>query len=280
MAVPGPVVEGPPRRGLPYGLFSVLGALDGPDHWENGVTWEALGCAPASGIGDPDCEPVDPQGPTEATGLPKSFNRGGDLGEASAFTVYADYLCSPAGHTVEYAQERAQQRLIAREEARVERAIWTGDLGNEPTLLGATAILGSAVDAVHALDELEGYIASEYGSQGVIHVPRKGATTLGQMGLIVTNGSVARTLQGTPVVMGTGYNGTSPAGAPPASGSAWAYVTPALFGYRSAVYYPSSRPGDLLDREVNDLYGIAERSYLVGWDPCGVGAVEFTLGCC
>jgi hypothetical protein len=100
------------------------------------------------------------------------------------------------------------------------------------------------------------------------------------MGLIVTNGSVARTVLGTPVVAGGGYPGTSPAGVAASTGEAWAYATPALLGYRSAIFYPSSRSGDLLDRGVNDLYGVAERSYLVGWDPCDVGAVEFTLGCC
>src|SRR5690606_40604811 len=43
-------------------------------------------------------------------------------------------------------------------------------------------------------------------------------------------------------------------------------VSGALFGYRTEVFVPSGRAGDLMDRGRNDLYGIAERSYLIGLD--------------
>lgn len=281
MAVaPSTVVEGAPRIPFPYGLFSVLTPRsEGDRHWINGVKWEALTCAPASGIGEPECDP-DEDGGTVATGLPKVFTEGSSTGEATSFSIYGSYKCSPAGHTVEFARQRAEQHLITREQARVERALWTGDLDNDPNLVSlATALTGAAVDPVEALDELEGFIADNYGSLGVIHVPKRGFTSLGQMGLIVTNGAVARTQQGTPVVAGAGYPATDLSGDPVATGTSWAIATPALFGYRSEVFHPSNREGDLLARGTNDLHAVAERNYLIGFDvECGVGAVNFNLG--
>ena len=270
MAGPGIVVEGPPRRSRPYGLFSVLGALDGPDHWDDGgVKWETLGCDPVSGIGVVDCEPGE-EGETTAEGLPKNRDATSGLGEATPFGVYAPYKCSPVGHTIEYASDRATQRLLAREEAYVEYALQSGALGNEPSFTGAESV-GAGSDHIEALDALEQFIADNYGSQGVIHAPAGAAHTLSQSGTIITNGSVARTVTGTPVVFGSGYTNDDAS-----TGRAWA--TPALFGYRGPVFYPSNRPGDLLDRSVNDLYAVAERTYLVGWDDCGVAVAEFPLG--
>jgi hypothetical protein len=257
------VVPGPSRAPLPYGLFSVLDLRTGGDaHWQNGVEWESLTCAPASGVGEPECEPGD-EGQTQAEGLPKGFVEGSLRGDASAFTIYGTYKCSPTGHDVAFGQDRATQHLLSREEARVEQALWSGDLGNTPNFVGTADDLGTGL--------LEGYVAEHYGSQGVIHVPRRGAVTLAQLGAIITNGSGARTVLGTPVVIGSGYPDA-------ASGTANAVVTPALIGYRSEVFTSSSRRGDLLDRGTNDLYAIAERNYLIGFDDCGVGIVNFNLG--
>lgn len=281
MAMGAPtVVEGAPRVAFGYGLFSVFGLrADGDAKWQNGVVWESLTCGAASGIGDPDCTPGATE--TTATGLPKTFADGVPVGEASQFSVYGSFKCSPVGRGLEAAQERARLHLLAREEARVERALWTGDLGNVPNLQdGATELIGPVTTSVHALSLLEGFIAENYGSLGVIHVSRHAGPSLAQNGQIDTSGSVARTILGTPVVFGAGYPISGPEGVAAAANSAWAFASPALFGYHSDVFYPSARTGDLLDRDVNDLYAIAERSYLLGFDDCGVGAVEFSLGCC
>jgi hypothetical protein len=124
---------------------------------------------------------------------------------------------------------------------------------------------------------LEDYIATEYGSLGLIHCTRGTATVLAAEDLISNTGGRLTTTIGTPVVAGAGYPGTSPAGAEPAAGRAWVYVTPAVFGYRSEPFTSSNRAGDLFDRGQNDLYAVAERTYLLGYDPCGVGAVEVLL---
>lgn len=273
-----------PRQPLPFGLFSILPWTDTGDvHWLNGVQWESVGCSPASGIGDPSCTP-DGSGNTQATGLPKVFNVGSQNASAGVFTVYGDYKCSPFGHgdDLTFAQERANQSLLAREEARVEQALWSGDLGNKPSFQGATDLTpgGGAVSPIVALATLEKYLGSVYGSLGVIHVGRGAVNYLGQNQAIVAVGSRLFTRLGTPVVAGSGYTNTSPTGSTPASGEHWAYATPAIFGKRSEVFTSSERRGDLLDRNTNDLYAIAERSYLVGFDNCGVGAIRFTGTCC
>lgn len=280
MTVPPILAEGAPRLALPFGLFSVLTPRpEGDRHWMNGVQWETLTCDPASGIGQPDCIPDERDGSTVAVGLPKNFADGVPVGDATAFTVYGSFKCSPVGNSPEAAQLKANQHLLVREEARVEQALWTGDLSNTPNLGVAYDLTASgAVPPLVALGLLEAYIATEYGSQGVIHIARSDALALAVDGAIKFSGSQATTALGTPVVVGSGYDqAAGPLGAPAAASTGWAYVTPALFGYRSDVTYASNRAGDLLDRATNDLYAIAERHYLIGFDPCGLGAANYTL---
>lgn len=277
---PEQVVPNIGRTALPYGLFSILvPRSDGDGHWQNGVVWEPLTCAPASGIG-PSCAPG------ESIGLPKGFADGGGSDTAGPFSVYGSYQCSPVGRTVEEAQDRANQHLIAREEAAVEATLWTGVLGNVPNLNGANGYTapvtlgGGAVDVVEGLGLLEDWLGAEYGSLGVIHMTRAGAMSAFNGVMLQRAGARLETSLGTPVVAGAGYPGGSPAGAAATAGTTWMYATPALSGYRSEIFPSIARGGDLLDRSDNTLYAIAERNYVLMWDDCGVAAVQVNLGCC
>lgn len=247
-----------PRTALPFGLFSVLTPRDNSDvHWQNGIEWEPLTCAPASGLGDPSCDPL-----VTTTGLPKEFETPGGVVSATPFSVYGSYLCSPVGHTTEYAQERATEHLLAREEARVEQALWTGDLGNGGFATGATD-LGSNLSPEEAVGVLEVWLAQTYGSLGVLHTDRGTATLLMEAGVVKPSGSTLYTVLGTPVVAGAGY---------PAEGLV--HATPALLGYRSEVFPGATPPSAGLDRSTNDLYAVAERTYVIGYDPCGTAVAE------
>jgi hypothetical protein len=258
---PATVVDPIARTALPFGLLSVVTPRPvGNSRWENGVEWEPLTCGPASGIGDPDC---DPEVPT--TGLPKTFPESAGTDEATAFTIYGSYLCSPIGHSLEYAQQRATEHLIAREEARAEQAVWTGDLGNTPNFSGAATAAGAAREPRLALAEAEQYIATGYGSLGVIHMSRLVASVLMADGSLVVRGTRLFTALGTPVVAGAGYPGSHPDGV---QAGEWIVASPALMIYRSEVFTPTNRVGDLLDRSQNNMHGVAERRYLVGWDDC------------
>src|SRR3546814_7394240 len=109
------------------------------------------------------------------------------------------------GHTLEYAQERATEHLLAREEARAEQAIWTGDLGNTPNFTEGTDSGSGALEPRLALAEAEQYIATAYGSLGTIHMPRYVASILlGEM-LLEVRGTRLYTRLGTPVIAGAGY---------------------------------------------------------------------------
>lgn len=266
------IESGPVRAGLPFGLFSVLPLSESDGHWQSGgAEWESLNCAPAHGVGDP-CKTEEGE---TTPGLPKEFEGGLIVSDAEPFTVAGTFQCSPVGFTPQRANEIAQQHLLTREEARAEQAVWTGDLGNTPYLASPdTTVLGTGpLGLAEGIGVLEKWIGDAYGSIGVIHVDRLLGTALVEKGVVQVNGSRATTVLGTPVVIGTGYVGTGPQGQP----GRWAYVTPAMIGYRSAVFSGSSRPGDLFDTSNNDLYGIAERTYLVGWDDCGVAAVELSI---
>lgn len=275
---PAAFVEGVQRQPLPFGLFSVLTPRpEGDARWQNGIEWETLTCDPVSGRAGAGCAPTEEN---PVVGLPKNLERNhGTTGEAAAFAVYGHHNCSPVGIGPERAQELATAHLMAREEARVEQAFWSGDLGNTPNLADdAVDLTGSgAVSPAAALGLLEDYIAVTYGSLGVIHITRGAVSTLAASYLLTVAGGRLVTMAGTPVVAGAGYPGTGPGGSAPAAGSSWAYVSPAPFGFRSEVLTSSDVPGDLLDRATNDLYAIAERAYVLGYDPCGVGAAAFDI---
>lgn len=272
------VVEPAPRLAPAQGLFSVVPFRpEGNGHWGNGVTWESLSCAVASGIGDPNCEPTDPQGPTEAVGLPKGDAAPADNGEASPFTVYFKEKCSPLGRA-QQAQDRATQSLLTKEQYRVEQALWTGDLGNTPNFQVAPVGLPSS-DPRYVLGMLTKGMRQEVG-MGVLHVGLVGAAVLLDHRLLVVSSSGAvTTVFGDQVVIGSGYpefEGGPILGAA-AAGNAWVVMTPPLLGYRSEVFTSSERVGDLLDRGKNDMYGVAERSYVLGFDPCGVAVAQMSV---
>ncbi|AWY05278.1 hypothetical protein SEA_MEMENTOMORI_24 [Microbacterium phage MementoMori] len=237
------------------------------DRWEGGVQFESLTCEPALGRGGPDCDP-------EATipGLPKpleDFDGPVFDGLGTTFAIYGEFQCSPIGGGWDRAQSGAEAHLIAREEARAEQALWTGDLGQVPNFSGANGYaapvsVGDYADAAAALAAVEQGIAEQYGSLGVIHMSRATATLLRRY-LTSRGGRLYTTALDTPVVAGTGYPDGEIVG------------TPAMFGYRSEIMPASGRQGDLLDRGQNVIYAVAERNYVLGMDPCPIVIASFEM---
>lgn len=261
LIAPAALVEGAARLPLPYGLFSAVAMRPSGDRWENGVLWEPGTTSELGAVPAPDCE-----SPTDIDlGLTANVE---DAGEASSFTVYGYYHGNPIATSPEVAQAKALDHLLNREEARVEKALWTGDLGNTPSLAGTAELLevDDPYTYVEGLALLEQTVAADYGSLGVIHMTRQMASVgLSLQALSARNGKLTTAL-GTPVVAGAGYDGSDPDGQDAPEGQSYVYVTPQLFGYRSEPFTSSGRPGDLLDRTDNTLYAIAERTYLIGFD--------------
>lgn len=246
-------VEGQSRTRAPFGLFSVVSfraTLASDTHWENGVEWEALTCDPVSGDFDPECGD-----PTE-----NHFPEGFSVGEAAPFYVYGAYRCGALSRSFEDAQERARDHLLAREEAKAEGIF----LGN----LTGTESIGASLSAAEALARAERYIATYYGSRGTIVVSRAGASVL-QDSLVSLEEHLFTRL-GTPVAAVS-----APVDPSDSLGVIWAF--PALFGYRGQIFNSSTTPGDLMDRARNDMYAVAKRAYVIGYDPCGVGTATFLL---
>jgi len=258
---PAQVVEAQPRVGLPFGLFSVLALRESGDpHWANGVRWEAVSCEPVTGFEDWQ---VDPSCETDMT---KVFRGSGGVGEAVPFTAVGSYKCgAPGGPAFQQGEEFATADLLAHEQNQVEAFLWSR-LAAEATDVNAAGALSPA----KALAALEDWVGRNYGSLGVIHGSRGAVSAFDTR--VNASGSRLLTKVGTPVVAGGGYPGSSPAGAAPAAGQTWLFASPVLFGYRGAVFTNGA-----LDRTKNDHYALAERQYVVGFDPCGVGAVRMTI---
>lgn len=274
---PPVLVTGAERQARPYGLFSVVNVQEagGAPRFESGVQWEHLACSSDVGsISGAIC------GAGSVDGLPKDFPGTAGQGSASPFFVYGHHKCSPVGWTPSQAEDRARQHLAVHEESAVEYLVWSGDKGVSPSFVGngTDVTAATAAKPAAALSALEQYAADEYGSLPVLHVPIGVANALFEASLLTVRGARCYTMTGVPVVIGSGYPGTAPTtGADPAAGTAWGYMTPAMFGYRSAVFTSSNQSGDLLDRGSNDLYAVAERTYSIGYDDCGVGAALFDL---
>lgn len=249
LVAPPFVIEAPTRAPLPHGLFSVSAPIDNPGfNWQNGVTWMDQACEVLPDVIVADCD--------SPSGLPKDFSNGLSQGESAAFTVYGEFTCSPLSHNVDQAQAEADRRLLTREEQAVTAqvaALLTGG-----GALAGTDVSGSLQGYPEMVAALEQHLASEYGSQGVLLLTLPVLYSLTSDALVrVGNG--LQTLAGTPIVIErTGAVSGFELG-----------IIPAPVIYRSEVFTSSNRPGDLLDRYTNDLYAVAERSYVLGWVPCG-----------
>lgn len=268
---PAQLVKGAVRQPLPYGLFAVLN-FDTPmqPYWQaGGVTWDVAVTGDVNLVGHPtgagEAEGVLPGSPS--MGVPKNFDMAPAIDKALPFSVYGQFKVSPIAYSQEEAEFKALESLVAKEQTKVEHALWTGEADNTPFLDdpdSTVAITGTS--PIEAIANLEDHIASSYGSLGVIHMARSVALKLLSSGnhCLETKGSLLQTKLGTPVVAGAGYAKDE------------IKASPAMFGLRSEVFY-SSQPGSPnMDPKNNDLYAIAERTYLIGYDSTGVGSVTLT----
>lgn len=287
---------------LGYGLASVVELRPEPTvggrlfpQWRKGVTWQNVcpdvdstydvcllsGSIPATGIASP---------PDKEATMERS------VWGASAFTVVGEIDCSPPGFWDD-ADNILATAFTESEQFAVERIFWTGTVGDRlntafphlaaqnattddqgTTLQLAVAQLASAatLDVVEAFGKLEANLSECLHGTGIIHVPVELASHLTANHLLTVRAGVYYSPAGHKVAIGSGYNGTSPSGGSPAN-ILWMYGTGPVFMYRSAGRFI----GDLdesLDREVNTLKRIFERTYLLGFDCCLFGVAVSTGG--
>ena len=274
-----------------YGLLDAARVLDSTDpHEGGGVAFEVDPTAPARTYLWACPPPADPS---------KAVETGSQLAGGDAVTVYAGWGCSPAGYTPEEIERRAQAALIAGEGRALEATFWTGAADDgDPSVVwphlaatGAAAAAAAAADGAVtflgaevlnggaalplglALAALEGALGDCYPGRPTIHVTRETASALGDR-LLPEGGNLVTRL-GSIVAAGAGYPGTSPAGAAPAAGETWLYGTGQVTVRRSGVQLLGDFASSL-NRAVNDVTRIVERTYVVSWDRCLL-AVRATL---
>lgn len=280
------IVDSPDFTPLPYGLFSVVQEVPGPDHWAAGVMHQPVPCGAARTTIAPCPVAGSLTKAPSATGLP--------IMGSDPFTVYSYIECGPIGHSSAEWEQLAIATLEYGEERAVEATFWTGSVsttgaplvsphlaedvividsnGAITNLVASPVTTGTAVDVVEAMGALEGALASCYGGVGVLHVPRAAVAHMSNKGLVHDDGTGRlRTVAGTLVAAGGGYPGTSPAGTSPGAGFAWFYITGAVRMYRSSASLTSSFV-EAIDKDENDLVLVAERTYVLTWDCCLFGA--------
>jgi len=288
-------VRAPVVTPLPYGLLSVVQTpTDDADkrHWRNGIQFQGDPCDAAQTTQDPCPSPsAGFVKPPTADGLPAKG--------AESFTVYAYLPCNPVGY-YQTAEQRILNHFTMGEARAVERTFWTGIIdapvtgityphlaadtevasdGLSPVLLqtAADVVVTGVVDIVEGIGLLESALGTCFGGVGVIHAPRAAFAHMSANHLIYTRGGTAYTLADTPIAFGAGYPGTSPAGDTPAFGNVWLYATGPIMMRRDPEIKITATPAESLDRSVNTLNMIAERTYNLAWDCCHF-AVQVSLG--
>ena len=286
------IIDGPVFTPLPNFLWDAAQhPATGDQHWQNGVTWIER-CGGGGTLYD-ECIAVTGTGGTPAAQAALADNVDQTNRGATAFTVQAEFDCSPVGQ--DYTQNKAEEALAKREAYLVSRAFWTGTAGKSGTTdqttvwphlaanttlddtLGirlqtaASPLVTGGEDPAVALGQLEARLVECYGGEGVIHLPYEALPTFVARGLVRPEGALLRTVAGNLVVPGQGYTGSSPAGAAPAAGTSWVYATGAVFGFRSDVFVREF-PGTF-DRAENTVRMIASRTYLFGFDCCHLAAL-------
>ncbi|MFJ3856120.1 hypothetical protein ACIPRL_07835 [Streptomyces sp. NPDC090085] len=218
-----------------------------------------------------------PCDPVPRAGLPVKKHGGGPGGwiEGDPFPVFASVECGPGGEFMAQAQGIARARLEAGEQCAVEKHVW-GVLQAEGGRSIGTPDLARPL--LHALGEMDAWLARERGGVGVIHVPAELVGFLSGPSPLVWDAARGRvrTRLGSSVVFGACYDMRQrPDGKDAKPGEATVFVSGPLVVRRSPV-----QSYDGLDRVTNDAAGVAERVYAVAVDcPAAWMTVKVSCAC-
>lgn len=274
-----------PFTPAPYGLDTAVNWLipESP-HWQGGVMWEPI-CAEANTTLNPCVTGAGGLTPALKAETFEYLLRG-----ARPFTVYTEVDCSTPGMWEKF-QDYAVTGLTRSELAQLERTFWTGDAGGIsdvvlPNLtasgpvsdgqvllqLNSVGVTGVALDVVEGLGRLEQTLADCWDGAGVIHVPRLLIPALCAQNQIIERGGRYLTWNGNQIVAGGGYPASiGPGGVVAPVGTGWMFATSPIFGYRGQI---NSTPRvSALNRAVNTVKMIAERTVLLGWECCLAGVL-------
>lgn len=254
--VNGPLPR-PPR-------YTLVGAAevnpDTDEHWANGI--QVHGYIPDVGsiFGVCDPEGVDPKLSQVAPN---------DLPQYGPLTVYVAEQCSTRsmGTDAEF-KARVATVFAAIESGAVEHEFWTGEfLPDNPHLSDGNATIlngGLATSPQNGLALLEAAIAATRRA-GMIHVSPDLASALSWGGDVLHDerGKLYTRL-GTPVIPGSGYDGSGPTEL--GATETYAYATGPVGLLRSEAFVMPPEIGQAIDRAQNTIVYRAERYYIPFWD--------------
>lgn len=237
---PPAVVAAPPRTAHSYGLFSHLTFGVTGVRWDNGVevAFDTCPSATAFAIG---CD----------TDLPESPLGGVDVEPFNPFSVVAEYSCFTSVQEVEAG---AQRQLTVGEQYAVEQYLYQQVAGDDGTIPDSGITFQSWPQTIGAMEQ--SFADATHGMQGVVHMDRQAATAAIASDAVVRTGNGLTTALGTPVVAGGGY--------PPDT----VWMTGPILGFRGDIDVIPAE--DLFDQSTNTLTAIAQRTYVIGVDPCGL----------
>lgn len=255
------LIPAPAPGPLRYGLFTAasMSVLDTRGIGA-GYQWVSDACGNDVVTYDQTCE-ASPA---------KPFTEGSDVFGADPFWVLARKRCGSVGRTAAEAQAAARQMLATGEQTRVEDVLWDGGglVGLAPTLTaaGATTVVPTVAGAGAAVAALEAAFYAVHGYVGTIHVNTAAYAAVDYAGIVEGAGGAGalRTPIGSVWSFGAGYDVTGPAGAAPAAGFAWAFMTAPVTVWRTDVMQQDAL--QTFDRTLNQWDTLAERVYVVGFD--------------
>lgn len=265
LAAPAPGVQR-------YGLFNAATVLDDLD---------IRGIAAGFQVPAEDCGLVRAYDANCATHPAKTFDEGLTYMQADPYWVYATRKCGTVGKTAAEMEASVRRRLASGEQRAVEAQFWGGTaVASDPNLTGAvgvTTVTPGVPGAGAAIAALEDAFYDNYGYVGTIHIAMRAYGALAYAQLMNRQGGAGAwtTQMGSLWAIGAGYGITGPAGAAPAAGNVWAFMTPPVLIRRSTVIVPDVTA--TMNRSTNQYMALAERVYAHTWLCDSVFAVEVPI---
>lgn len=260
-------VEAPSSTAPRYGLFAAAnGPLALPAHaGGGGLEYETGLC-------------LLPYGYTINCAAPgtKTYDEAIDRITGDPFAVVLAKQCTAVGMTPERWTRFLMEGLLAGEQAAVESIFSDETFDQAPGLANATGVvtLAAAANPIAGIGQLEEWLAARYGPPGVLHIPARAAHQVQATGGLRWDGSRWRTALGNVVSFGN-YKGLLPNGAAPAAGHTTFYITGQVTIWRAGDVFVTPY-GEALNKSTNQLFGYAEREYVIAYD-CFVAGVDVTL---
>ena len=264
-------IQGPEPGRRRYGIFDAAvrpGPL-GNGVIASGLTFAAEDCGVSVVPYDPTCAAPHPE---------KPFAPGTAFVESNPYWLLTTYQCGTLGTTADDVKRRVRKRYDAGVQWAVEQQIWTGGgIAGVPNLSAtapANIVVPTAPGAGAAISALEQAFHDQHGYTGVIHVNSTALAAVQYAGLVGTQGGAGKmvTPLGNAWSFGSGYGISGPAGEAPDAGFVWAFITPQVYLWETAVNQPD--PTQTLDRTFNQWMAVAESVWAHAWVCDTVYAVQ------